>query len=89
MQPECQYIYDLDLTGSNITCEPNDNEVEGFEVMSVEEVKKALAGGEFKPNCALVMVDLFVRFGIIKKETESDFAEICARLHRRLEFPMG
>lgn len=89
LQPECQYIYDLDLTGSGIECKPNDDEVEGFEVMSVEEVKEALASGEFKPNCALVMIDMFVRFGILTKETEQDFAEICTRLHRRLEFPMG
>lgn len=90
MQPECQYVYDLDSSGENgVECKPNDEEVEGFEVMSVEQVKKALAKAEFKPNCALVMIDFLIRHGVYTKENEPDFAEIVCRLHRRLEFPMG
>ena len=90
LQAECQYVYDLDLTGlEGVDCKPNDDEVEGFELMGVAQVKEALGRAEFKPNCALVMIDFFVRHGIIDKEGEPDYAEIVARLHRRLEFPMG
>lgn len=93
LQPECQYVYDLDLTtdsgGDEIMCKPNDDEVEAFEVLSVEEVLQALGKEEFKPNCAVVMIDFLVRHGIITREKERDYIEICSRLHRRLDFPIG
>jgi len=53
----------------------------------VEEVREALRKGEFKPNCAVVLLDFFVRHGLLTAETEEAFIEIVARLHRRLEFP--
>lgn len=92
LQPECQYVYDLDLSTEGeeaVVCKPNDDEVEGFEVMSIPQVLEALGREEFKPNCAVVMIDYLVRHGYITKEDERDFVEICGRLHRRLEFPVG
>lgn len=86
LQPECQYAYDLELDADTIP-KPSDDEVEGFELKTVEETKQALRDGEFKPNCALVLIDFFVRHGIITAEDEG-FIEVVARLHRRLEFPM-
>lgn len=86
LQPECQYVYDLELDNET-TPKPSDDEVEGFELKTVEETKQALRDGEFKPNCALVLLDFFVRHGIITGDDEG-FIEIVARLHRRLEFPM-
>jgi 8-oxo-dGTP pyrophosphatase MutT (NUDIX family) len=85
-QPECQYIYDLEIPESAI-CKPGDNEAENFQLWSVEEVQKALGEGSFKPNCALVLLDFFVRHGILRHDNEKDFIEIVSRLHRRLEFP--
>ena len=85
LQPECQYVYDLELPES-VVPKPSDDEVEGFELMGVDQVKEALRSGEFKPNCALVLLDFFVRHGIITAEDEG-YIEIVARLHRRLEFP--
>lgn len=93
LQPECQYVYDLDLTpdvgGEEVVCKPNDDEVEGFEIMDTTQVLEALGKEEFKPNCAVVMIDFLVRQGIITRENERDYIEICSRLHRRLEFPIG
>jgi 8-oxo-dGTP pyrophosphatase MutT (NUDIX family) len=90
LQPECQYVYDLDLTGEEgVVCKPNDDEVEGFELMDWEGVKGALGRGEFKPNCAMVLLDFLIRQGIITKEGQEGFVEICSRLHRVLEFPLG
>jgi isopentenyldiphosphate isomerase len=89
LQPEFQYIYDLDLTGQDVVCKPNDDEVEGFGLLDVQQVIEALGNAEFKPNCALVMIDFLVRHGYITKEKDKDYAEIVARCHRRLEFPMG
>lgn len=85
LQPECQYVYDLELP-ENFVPKPNDDEVSGFELMTVEEVKKAMRDGEFKPNCALVLLDFFVRHGILTAE-DTGYIEIVARLHRRLDFP--
>ena len=88
LQPECQFVYDLDLTGENVEPKSGDTEeVEGFEVLTVQEVRAALARTEFKPNCALVVLDFLIRHGILTRENEKDYMEICWRLKRRLEFP--
>jgi isopentenyldiphosphate isomerase len=89
LQPECELVYDLDLTGKDVELKPNDTEVETFEVMNVEQVKAAMSVGEFKPNCALVLLDFLIRHGEITPRTEPNFLEIVARLHRKLEFPVG
>ena len=89
LQPECQFVYDLELREEDgLELRPSDNEVEEFRLMGVEEVKEAIGRGEFKPNCALVLLDFFVRHGLVDGESEEDYVEIVSRLHRRLEFPM-
>jgi 8-oxo-dGTP pyrophosphatase MutT (NUDIX family) len=89
LQPECQYIYDLDLSGEDVVCKPNDEEVEAFHLLGVDEVLEALGKAEFKPNCAVVMIEFLIRHGYITRENERHYAEIVQRCHRRLEFPMG
>lgn len=86
LQPECEYVYDLELP-EDVVPKPGDDEVEEFYLWTVEEVKGAMARGEFKPNCAVVMLDFFVRHGILTAENEKDFIEIVARMHRKMEFP--
>lgn len=88
LQPDAQFVYDLELReGEGVVPAPRDGEVEGFELMGTEEVREALRRGEFKPNTALVMLDFFVRHGVLTPENEPDYVEIVARLHRRLPFP--
>lgn len=87
-QPECQYVYDLVLP-DDVIPKPNDNEAVDFQLLSVQEVQAAMADGRFKPNCALLLVEFFVRHGILTAENEPDYIEIVSRLHRRLEFPMA
>ncbi|KAH3906757.1 hypothetical protein HBI56_062680 [Parastagonospora nodorum] len=86
MQPECQYIYDLELP-EDVIPKPGDDEVEEFYLWTVDEVKQAMENGEFKPNCALVVLDFLVRHGFLTSENEPNFIELVSRLHRRLEFP--
>ncbi|KAL1652160.1 hypothetical protein SLS58_000285 [Diplodia intermedia] len=86
LQPESQYVYDLELP-EDVVPKPNDNEVESFQLMTTAEVQAALKNGEFKPNCALVMLDFFIRHGILTPENEPDYLDIVSRLHRRFEFP--
>jgi isopentenyldiphosphate isomerase len=90
LQPEVQYVYDLDLTEhQDVELKPNDGEVQQFYLKTVSEVKAALANGEFKPNCALMLVDFLMRHGVITIENEKDYVTIMSRLHRKLPFPMG
>lgn len=86
VQPECQHIYDLELP-TDVLPKPNDSEVEEFYLWTVEQVQEHMAKGEFKPNCALVVLDFFIRRGILTKENEENYEEIKSRLHRELEFP--
>lgn len=86
LQPECQFVYDLEL-GPDIVPKPNDDEVEDFQLWGVEKVQMAIAEGQFKPNCALVLLDFFIRHGILTPDNEVNYAEIVSRLHRKLPFP--
>jgi isopentenyldiphosphate isomerase len=87
LQPEVEYLYDCELP-ANVVPKPNDGEVSDFRLWSVEEVKEALANGEFKPSYAPVMIDFFVRHGILNADNEDDYVELVSRLHRKLEFPL-
>lgn len=86
LQPECQYVFDMEV-GAEVVPKPGDNEVEDFYLWTVDEVKRALAEGQFKPNCAAVLLDFFIRHGILTAENEKDYVEIVSRLHRKLPFP--
>ncbi|MCJ1261588.1 hypothetical protein MMC22_001454 [Lobaria immixta] len=86
LQPEVQYVYDLEIDPSVIP-KPADDEVEEFYLWTVEEVQKALAEGQFKPNCAVVLLDFFVRHGILTADNEKHLIEIVSRIHRKLPFP--
>ncbi|KAI9667725.1 MAG: hypothetical protein M1821_000542 [Bathelium mastoideum] len=89
LQPECQFVYDLELEEEDrLELKPSDNEVDEFTLMEVAKVKEAMARGEFKPNCALVLLDFFVRHGLLGFDNEDNYFEIVSRLHRRLEFPI-
>lgn len=54
-QPEVEYLYDLKLDES-VVPKPLDGEVEEFYLWQVDKVKEEMALGNFKPNCALVLV---------------------------------
>ena len=85
-QPECEHVYDMEV-GIDVVPKPGDDEVEIFYLMTISHVKAALQRGEFKPNCAVILLDFFIRHGILTAENEPDYAEIVSRLHRRLPFP--
>lgn len=84
--PDLLYVYDLELD-ANIVCRPHDHEVQDFYLMTVEDVKETLAKGEWKTNSAVVMLDFFIRHGIINEGNEKHYAELIMRMHRRLPFP--
>ncbi|KAF3070371.1 hypothetical protein GL218_00836 [Daldinia childiae] len=83
--PDIIYVHDLELP-SDVVPKPNDDEVETFYSMTVEEVQKGLLNGEFKPDSAAVLIDFFIRHGVITADNGKDFIELSMRLHRRLPF---
>lgn len=86
LQPECQFVYDLEVD-KDVVPRPNDDEVEDFQLWTVDQVQEAMAEGQFKPNCAMVLLDFFIRHGILTPDNEENYAEIESRLHRKLPFP--
>ncbi|KAI4188113.1 MAG: hypothetical protein L6R41_002365 [Letrouitia leprolyta] len=86
LQPEVQYVYDMEV-GEDVVPKPCDDEVEIFQLWTVAEVQEALSKRMFKPNCALYLLDFFIRHGILTPENEKNYVEIVSRLHRKLPFP--
>lgn len=84
--PTVIYVYDLELERDAVLA-PSDGEVAAFYLWEVGKVKDAMLRGEFKPNSAVVMIDFFVRHGIITPENEPAFVDIVTRLRRRLPVP--
>ncbi|EXF81323.1 NUDIX domain-containing protein [Colletotrichum fioriniae PJ7] len=84
--PTVLYVYDLELPES-IEPQPGDDEVSGFELMTIDQVKDAMLGEQFKPNCVLVMLDFFIRHNIITSENNDEYLEIVTRMRRHLPVP--
>lgn len=84
--PEVEWAYDL-LLPAEVVPSPKDGEVDEFYLCDVPTIKKDLAAGEYKDNCALVMLDFFIRHGILTAEEEPQLEEIQRRMHRELPFP--
>jgi 8-oxo-dGTP pyrophosphatase MutT (NUDIX family) len=86
MAPDCLYVYDLEVD-EGVIPRPRDDEVKEFYLWDLAQVMEALVKGEFKPNCALVMIDFFIRHGVITEENNVDYLELCRRLRRKLPVP--
>lgn len=86
LEPGVQSVFDLELDAET-KLRPAESGIEWLRLLSVDEVIDALKRHEFKPSCACVMVDFFVRHGIINAENDYDFPDIVSRLHRKLPFP--
>lgn len=85
-QPECQYVYDMAVE-RDVQPKPNDSEVEEFFLCSIDDIESRLSNSEFKPNCALVLLDFLVRHSFLTADNEPCYTEIATRLHRALPFP--
>lgn len=83
---EVEYLYDMELT-AGVFPKPNDDEVESFELLSLQETINALKNKEFKPNCGLIMVEFLIRHSYITPENEPNYVEIINKIHRTLPFP--
>ena len=86
--PEVQFTYELELP-SDVVPRPGDNEAEEITFMTVERLKAELAAGHFTPANGCIVLDFFIRHGIMTYEAEKDYIEIASRLHRPLAFPVA
>lgn len=86
---EILYVYDLELP-EDVIPTPADGEVESFILMPVDEVRRRMEEGEFKPNVCPVMIDFMMRHGLITPESEGEgrYVDISNRLRRRLPVPL-
>ncbi|KPM40060.1 hypothetical protein AK830_g6471 [Neonectria ditissima] len=84
--PECQWVYDLELPADVVPL-PKDGEVAQFELCDVDQVKRDLAQGRYKPNCAVVTLDFFIRHGILTGDNEPNMDQIKTRVRRDIPFP--
>ena len=84
--PEVQFTYEMELPKDAIPT-PGDNEAEEITLMSIEQIKTALEKGEFTPAHGCIVLDFFIRHGILTYENEKDYIEIASRLHRTHAFP--
>ena len=88
LQPSIRYVFDLKVD-ANVVPVPGDSEVEEFTLWPLDDLKKAVAEGQFRPSSTLVLLDFFIRHNILTAENESDFVEICSRIHRKLPFQVS
>ena len=86
--PECQWVYDLELPADgSVVPAPKDGEVDSFSLRTVEEIQEQLAQGLWKPNCAFVMLDFFLRHGVYTPDNQPSYEELRTRVHGRIPFP--
>jgi len=83
IRAEIQYIYHL-KAGPEVVPKPYDMEASDISLYSIEETKRALDAGEFTPANACLILDFFIRHGLVTYENEENYNQIIARLHRPL-----
>lgn len=78
---EVIFNYDLEMNPDFVP-ENRDGEVENFELWPVERVMQVVTDTQdFKFNCALVLIDFFVRHGLIAPD-HPDYVSICRGVNR-------
>ncbi len=79
LKPDTLYCYDVELPGSFIP-RNTDGEVAEFRLMDVQSVVELVRDSdEFKTNCNLVLLDFFIRHGILTPD-QPGYLELVAGL---------
>ncbi|XP_066017658.1 uncharacterized protein [Pocillopora verrucosa] len=81
--PEVQFVCDLKLP-RDFQPINSDGEVSEFYCWPMEKVKEKIATDEFKPNCALVVLDFMVRHGFVTPDCEPHFVDFVVGSHSSL-----
>jgi len=83
LSPEIQFVFDLELPHDFVP-EAVDGEVGAFYSFTIDEIKQKIVTPEYKPNCALIVLDFLIRKGIITAENEPRYLEILSGMHTDL-----
>ncbi|KAF1962041.1 thiamine pyrophosphokinase [Byssothecium circinans] len=83
IRAEVQYIYDMKVV-PDVTPTLFDQEVSEMRLYSIDEIKTALDDGEFTPANACLILDFFIRDGLVTYENEVNYVQILTRLRRPL-----
>ena len=81
-QSQVHDLHELELD-SQVVPSISNGEVEELSLKSLDEVRAALANGEFKDNYGMTWLAFLISHGHLTTENEPDFVEINARLHRK------
>ncbi|XP_060592122.1 uncharacterized protein LOC132746866 [Ruditapes philippinarum] len=84
IEPETQYLYDLELSPDFVPRNA-DGEMQSFHLYSLEELQDLIIAEEFKPNCALTIIDFLIRHGYITPDNEPNYCYIIQRMHISLQ----
>ncbi len=86
LKPDVQYVFDLELP-DGFVCRSNDGEAESFELWPAARVMARVRDTfDFKYNCNLVLIDFFVRHGLIEAD-DPDYFAIVSGLRRNPNGP--
>ncbi|XP_029012806.1 thiamin pyrophosphokinase 2 isoform X1 [Betta splendens] len=80
---ESQFVFDVKLP-RDFKPRIGDGEVQDFYLLPIDEVKELLATDDFKPNCAMVVLDFLIRHSFIEPDTERFYQEFVEGLHQTL-----
>ncbi|XP_026223098.1 thiamin pyrophosphokinase 2 [Anabas testudineus] len=80
---ESQFVFDLKLP-PEFKPRIGDGEVQDFYLLPIDKVKELLATDDFKPNCAMVVLDFLIRHSFIEPDTELYYQEFVEGLHQTL-----
>ena len=60
-----------------------DGELERFDLMPAQEVMRIVRDtAEFKFNCSLALIDFFIRHGLLRPDSEPDYAALVDGLRK-------
>lgn len=80
LKPDCMFCFDLELP-EGFAPRNTDGEIERFDLMPAEAVLDLVREtGRFKFNCNLVLIDFFIRHGLIDPDSEPDYVAVAAGL---------
>lgn len=75
-KPDTLFVYDLEVP-ADFTPRNTDGEVSGFTLMESGEILRILrSGDEFKFNVPLVLIDFFLRHGLLLPDDEPDYVDL-------------
>ncbi|RVU36641.1 DUF4743 domain-containing protein [Hwanghaeella grinnelliae] len=82
IKPDVMFCYDLEMP-ENFTPVNTDGELAGFYLLPAGEVMEIIrTTEEFKFNCNLVLIDFFIRHGLLTPDDEPDYTELCEGMRK-------